>query len=78
MTGPDITVLRKKQYLIDQSEFLLEQKCCGNCNSCTPESEQDKCFSAIPISVWICAANKYSPKLNKQISKKDITLGCSH
>lgn len=51
MTGPDITVLRKKQYLIDQSEFLLEQKCFGNCNSCTPESEQDKCFSAIPISV---------------------------
>lgn len=49
MTGPDITILSKEQVLTDQSEFLLEQQCFGDCDSCIPESEQDNSFSAIPI-----------------------------
>lgn len=49
MTGPDITILWNKQVLTDHSEFLLEQQCFGDCDSCIPESEQENSFSAIPI-----------------------------
>lgn len=74
MTGPDITVLWKKQYLNDQNFFWSKNALAIIIVALLKLNKKSVLVPFLPL----CDANEYSPKLNKQISKKEITLSASH